>query len=1010
MVHLHARSYYSLLQSPMSIRSLVDTSKSMGLEHVALTDWKSMFGTMAFWSYAQKQQIHPILGLEGDCIYHEQTFSFVFLAKNDTALQQLYHVSTQWMHDKEFTLDELAHQTSACIVISTDSFEQWINHKETDVLIEHLSHCKSLWTDFYVGMAMNDSVYRKEINEKVKACAQKQAISTVALSCIYYQKPEDVKLLRILRAIAKQTTIQDQTLDVQNDRFIRPAWEMKKLYDPSDLEMTDYIASQCNVQMAMKKSHLPQFENKLHIDNTDYLIKLAKAGLSKRMNHKVPTTYVKRLEYELSVIIKMGFTNYFLIVWDFIRYGRSQNIYVGPGRGSAAGSLVAYCLGITHIDPIKNHLLFERFLNPERISMPDIDTDFPDDRRDEVIEYVRQKYGDAHVAHIVAFNTMKAKAALRDVARVLNYPIRKVDTIAKTLNRETLLEAYQNNRAFRRLIDQDKDSQELYDWAAKIEGTPRHISLHAAGIVISDQPIEKICPLVAVDETVQATQFPMEYLEDLGLIKMDFLSIRNLTTIASIVSSMERNQHRKIDILKLPLNDAKTYQLFSKGDTMGVFQLESEGIRKLLIQMQPKRFEDIAAVLALYRPGPMQNISIYLENRKDPRKIHYLDPRLEPILKDTYGIIVYQEQIMQIAQTIGGFRLAEADNLRKAMGKKKMDLMVSYRQQFIEGAIRNQCSKKVAEEIFDLMERFAEYGFNKCHSYAYGMVAYQMAYLKANAPLYFYQSILNSVIGSETKTSMYIYECQRRHISILYPDVNASKNGYTIENKGLRMPLDVMKGIGKLVQQQLEPGKPYKDYIDFVVRASAHKVNESNMRILIDGGALDGFGLNRQTMQEALSDVLQYAFIVQTETKEGVLFNYDIVSPPRILPMKEDQLTRSKKEKNVYGFYLTEHPIVRLRQQMRNCIPIQQALQTMGYITVVGQITRYHLHRTKKTQAMMCFITLEDETAQMDLAIMPRMYESEKENIQVGAFVKINGKKDRADSMIANSMTWIKEK
>ncbi|MDX8417466.1 DNA polymerase III subunit alpha [Absicoccus intestinalis] len=1010
MVHLHARSYYSLLRSPLSIASLVDTTKSMGLEHVALTDWKSMYGTMAFWSYAQKKQIHPILGLEGDCQYHEQTFSFVFLAKNDQALQQLYHVSTQWMHEKEYTLDELAQQTSACIVITTDSFERWVNHKETDVLIEHLTHCQSLWKDFYVGIAKNDSIYRKEINQKIRACAQKQGMPTVALSCIYYQKPEDVKQLRILRAIAKQTTIQDQTLDVQNDRYIRTDTEMKKLYDPADLEMTDHIACQCNVQMAMTKSHLPQFENKLHIDNTAYLIKLSKAGLEKRMNHNVPATYVKRLEYELSVIVKMGFTNYFLIVWDFIRYARSQGIYVGPGRGSAAGSLVAYCLGITHIDPIKNHLLFERFLNPERISMPDIDTDFPDDRRDEVIEYVRQKYGDAHVAHIVAFNTMKAKAALRDVARVLNYPIRKVDAIAKTLNRETLLEAYQNNASFHRLIDQDKESRELYDWAAKIEGTPRHISLHAAGIVISDQPIEKICPLVAVDETIQATQFPMEYLEDLGLIKMDFLSIRNLTTIASIVKAIETDQHRTIDILKLPLNDAKTYQLFSRGDTMGVFQLESDGIRKLLIQMQPKRFEDIAAVLALYRPGPMQNIPIYLENRKEPRKIQYLDPRLEPILKDTYGIIVYQEQIMQIAQTIGGFRLAQADNLRKAMGKKKMDLMVSYRQQFIDGAIQNQCTKKVAEEIFDLMERFAEYGFNKCHSYAYGMVAYQMAYLKANVPLYFYQSILNSVIGSESKTSMYIYECQRRHIPILYPDVNASQNGYTIEKNGLRMPLEVMKGIGQLVHQQLEPGKPYKNYIDFVVRSSAQKVNESNMRILIDGGALDGFGLNRATMQEALRDVLQYASIVQTKTNEGVLFNYDIVSPPRILPMKEDPLAKSKKEKQVYGFYLTEHPIARLRQQMQPCIPIQQALQTMGYITIVGQISRYHIHRTKKTQSMMCFLTLEDESAQMDIAIMPRMYEKEKENIQVGAFVKIHGKKDRSDSMIANALTWIKEK
>lgn len=1003
MVHLHARSCFSLLHSPLRIQTLVDTSKAMGYEHVALTDWKSMFGTMAFWQYARTKKIHPILGLEGDCSWNEQTYTFVFLAKNDVALQQLYHVSSEWMHDKEYTLDELAQATSECIVVSTDSLEQ---KKEAEIL-SYLDHCQSLWSNFYVGIAMNDSAYRKEMNVQLKAYATKQGIPTVALSRIYYQQPDDVKQLRILRAIAKQTTTQDQTLDVQNGRFIRTPDQMEALYDLDDLERTDQIAQMCNVQMAMKKSTLPHYENKLNIDNTDYLIKLTKAGLNKRMNGKVNEIYLRRLEYELSVIVKMGFTNYFLIVWDFIRYARQQGIYVGPGRGSAAGSLVAYCLGITHIDPIQNHLLFERFLNPERISMPDIDTDFPDDRRDEVIEYVTEKYGKEHVAHIVAFNTMKAKAALRDVARVLNYPIRKVDTLAKTLHRETLSEAYQSNAKFRNLVSADKASEELYYWASKVEGLPRHISLHAAGIVLSDQPIEKVCPLVSVDDTIQTTQYPMEYLEDLGLIKMDFLGIRNLTTIASIVSEIEKDQHKTIDMLKIPLNDAKTYQLFSKGDTMGVFQLESDGIRKLLIQMEPKRFEDIAAVLALYRPGPMQNIPMYLENRKDRSKIQYLDKRLEPILKDTYGIIVYQEQIMQIAQTIGGFRMAQADNLRKAMGKKKMDMMVSYRQQFIDGAILNRCSKKVAEQIFEWMERFAEYGFNKSHSYAYGLVAYQMTYLKANYPLYFYQSILNSVIGSVSKTSIYIYECQRKKIPIFGPDVNASKAGYAIEKNGLRMPLDVMKGIGKLVQEQIEPLKPFQGYVDFVVRASANKVNESNMRILIDGGALDGFGVNRATMQESLADVLQYASIVQTTTNEGVLFNYDVVSPPRIITIKEDKLEKSKKEKSIYGFYLTEHPIASMRKKAH--LPsIEQVIHSMGYITVMGQVSRFHIHRTKKTQQLMCFLTIEDDSGQMDVTIMPRLYEKEKDHIQNGAFVRIKGKKDRPDGMIANTMDWIK--
>ena len=1016
MVHLHTRSCYSLLESPFRIEEIIDTAIEQGCTHVACTDLNSMYATMMFWKMAQAKGIHPILGLELACTYQEAPLHFVLLAKDDIALQELYGISTQLMNGEALAFASLVNQSQHCIVLtagSSDQLEACMEHQDQAGIEALLQVCKEAWSDFYVSIAMNDSMLRKENNVLLKTCAKHLAIPTVALSRVYYKKREDVQKLRVLKAIAKQTSYQDKTLDVVNDRYFRSEQEMKELYDVEDLERAEAIAKQCNVQMSFKKSTLPTFENNLHIDNETYLIKLCKAGLEKRLNHQENLVYKKRLEYELSVIIKMGFTNYFLIVWDFIRFSRQQGIYVGPGRGSAVGSLAAYCLGITHIDPIKNHLLFERFLNPSRATMPDIDTDIPDDRREEVIAYVRNKYGKEKVAHIVTFTTLKAKQAIRDVGRILDFAPRKIDAMTKALGNGnvTLSQAIQNNRTFSRLVNETKDTQLLFTMASWIEGLPRHTSLHAAGIVLSNQEITKICPLVGIDESIEATQFTMEYLEELGLIKMDFLGIRNLTIIDSIVQSIERDTKEHLELLKLPLDDVKTYELLSKADTMGIFQLESDGIRKLLRQIQPKCFADIAAVLALYRPGPMQNIPLYLERRKHPETITYLDPRLEPILKETYGIMIYQEQIMQIATTIGGFSLAQADFLRKAMSKKKQDVMMEYRQAFIEGAVRNHCRRKVAEEIFASMERFAEYGFNKCHSYGYGLIVYQMAYLKANYPLHFYQSILNGVIGSENKTCQYVYECQRKRIPIYAPSIQYSQAEYGIEKEGLRMPFRTMKGIGPVVQKEIEAERNkelFKDFIDFVVRMSAHKVNESNMRILINGGALDELGLNRATMNENLGHVLQYAGIVQTKTEDGVLFDFDLVSRPNLIKMKENSLDKASKEKATYGFYLSEHPVQALRKHYPKAMPLQQTLAVMGNLEVLGQVIRYHVHKTK-TQQTMCFLTIEDETGTLDIAIMPKLYEKERQQIKSQALVRIVGKKNREDSMIANRIDWLSD-
>ncbi|MDO4466603.1 MAG: DNA polymerase III subunit alpha [Bacillota bacterium] len=1022
MNHLHTRSCYSILQSPFRLEQLIKSSKEMGFRHVCLTDKHTMYGTMHFLELCRKNQIHGIVGMELEASFQNGLFHFVCLAKNDNGLQGLYALSTRISKEGVMDIETISSYTQDCICISesdgaNDELDVFLQHDKEEEIVAYLSYCKSLWKDFYVSIAMNDAKYRQTKNQFLKQIARSLQIRTVALSRVFYEKKEDVEKLRILRALDRSTTIFDQSLEVTFDRYLRSPKEMELLYEQEDLEMTDYIASQCNIQMAFQKSDLPRFENKYNVNSEKYLTDLCRAGLKKRLNNQLRKEYIDRLEYELNTIVKMGFTDYFLIVYDFIRYARSQNIYVGPGRGSAAGSLVAYCLGITHIDPIENHLLFERFLNPERVTMPDIDTDFPDNRRDEVIQYVIDKYGREHVAHIITFNTLKAKQVLRDVARVTSFPIRSVEEMTKAIPNTpgmTLLKASQEIRAFSDQLKANSKKRELFELCLPLEGLPRHTSLHAAGVVMSDQPIEKVCPLVKVDDGIVATQFTAGYLEDLGLIKMDFLGIRNLTTIDNVIKDMAR-QGIVLNPLHLPLNDKKAYQILSMAETMGVFQLESEGIKQVLRKMKPTCFEDIAAVLALYRPSAMQNIDLFIERREHPEKVEYAHPLLKPILEETYGIMLYQEQIMQIAQVIGNFSLAQADNLRKAMSKKNRELMESYREAFIQGAYKHKLSTKLAKEIFATMEQFAEYGFNKSHSYAYSLVAYQMAYLKANYPLFFYKSVLDSVIGASEKTSEYIHECRRIGIDIKPCHIQYSKAGYTIEGKSLRMPLQVLKNIGKsvypLILAEREKG-PFRDFIDAAVRLHACKVSDSALSILIDGGAMDDLGSNRLTMRENLSKVTNYADIITIKKAEETLFDFELVSKPALMQMKEDRILKSKRELAVFGFYISEHPIQSLRKEKfpkSLSIPQVQALEE-GFVGVLGKIVLLRVIKTKQGEDM-AFMSLEDETSRLDVVLFPKTYKAYAQQLERDKFCFVEARKQKQaqnrSSIIANRIEII---
>ena len=600
---------------------------------------------------------------------------------------------------------------------------------------------------------------------------------------------------------------------------------------------------------------------------------------------------------------------------------------------------------------------------------------------------------------------------LRDVGKALGIAARKIDSLCKMVPNTpkiTLAQTMDSVPRFKQTINLSKELTYLYEIALQLEGLPRHASLHAAGILLSREPIETVCPLIQLDEEMYATQYTMEYLEELGLIKMDFLGLRNLTIINSIVEQIKEVSGKQLDMMKIPLDDERTFQLIRRVDTMGVFQLESEGMKNLIRRIQPRTFEDIAATIALFRPGPMENIPEYLRCRENPALVHYPHPSLEPILKNTYGIMIYQEQVMQVCVVMGGFSLAEADNMRKAISKKKEDALAHYEQMFIEGALRKGYQKELAQEVYGLIMKFARYGFNRSHSIAYGMTAYQMAYLKANAPLYFYTALLNSVIGAEKKTSEYIFELKRRHIAILPPCVNHSTAHYEIEQHSLRFPLSAIKGVGPAVYPQIiqerEQNGLYEDPYDFVARMCIRKVNRKALEALINAGALDVFGYNRTTLLAALDNLLRYANIIKVENDEKARLDFSLASKIPILRLQEKKSLRAEKEKEAFGFYLSTHPIAEIRQAIDPNLPYLLKLQNYrGPVRFVCMINFTRQHRTKRGDLMM-FVEVSDDSARFDVVVMPNLYERTKDILKKGAVILVEGTIDREESCLAKAI------
>ncbi len=805
--HLQVISSFSFQNSTILIKDLVENASQKHIEALALTDKNNMFGALEFSEACLKKGIKPIFGMEASVKIQEEIYPFLLLAKDDIGYFDLVKINCDInLHEEKcIDLKRLSSYQKHLYVMSASMegiIERLVAKEMEEEAIKYLKLFKELFQDNYYIMIQNHHIKLQEtLNQRLLSLARYLQIRVVCSNEVSYLKKSEALALDLMQAAHQGTVLDYKYQPITEEKYLKTEEEMSHLFSQEIIEETKKVVLSCKATIPLNQRHLPAYPVPHGGKASDYLRSLCQLGLKKRFQGlSIPQKYIQRLQYELKMIHQMGFDDYFLIVWDYVRFAKVNKIQVGPGRGSAAGSLVAYVLGITGVDPLKYDLLFERFLNPERVSMPDIDIDFQDNRRDEVIEYVIQKYGQDHAAQIITFNTYGPRVAIKEMGKVMGIPLAKLEMIAKMVpthpkHKKTITQMYQTSAQFQSLVNQDSTLRKIIPAMSIIEHLPRNISTHAAGVILSKEPLHDVVPLVKGPTSTLMTQYSKDYIEKVGLLKMDFLGLKNLTMIDYICKDIERETDFSIQMNNIPLDNQKVYDLISRADTFGVFQLESQGMRNLLRQMKPSQFDDIVAAIALYRPGPMENIPIYLKRRNHQEKITYPLPEVEPILRSTYGIMIYQEQIMQIAQKIAGFSLGKADILRKAVSKKETKLMASMREEFIAGCIHNGYQQQKAEELYNLIEKFANYGFNKSHSVAYGYVAYQLAYLKANYPLYFFAAILSNELSSDTTKLHCIQECKAYHVKILPPSVNYSTERFMVENGHIRYSLLAIKNV-----------------------------------------------------------------------------------------------------------------------------------------------------------------------------------------------------------------------
>ena len=951
---LQVKTSYSILNSLNDIKKLVALAKNYEYSSLAITDENNMFGVMEFYLECQKNNIKPIIGID----LSFEDIHILLYAKNNLGYKNLIKLSTI-VSDRNITYEDLEQYRDNLILIMPFNF--------------YHEKIFNLYDDKFIGYS--------NITEKKEIQGKKVFINNVS-----YLKKEDGIYLAYAKMIKEGKIVGEYEIDQNSNNYLYTKEEMLAINDEEDIKNNNYIVENCNVNLTYTEGLLPIYDK--DIDSEKYLHDLSLKGLKKRMDGNIPSEYTERLEKELAVIDKMGFNDYFLIVYDYVLYAKKHNILVGPGRGSAAGSLVSYTLGITDVDPIKYNLLFERFLNIERVTMPDIDIDFDAVKRQDVIDYVIGKYGEKKVVGIITFNTLGAKQVIRDVGRVLNLKQTLIDTLAKSCPKD-LQTSYNENHNFKKLIDNSNDLKKLYTIALHLEGLPRHVSVHAAGVVMSKYNIDETIPLYRNQLGMYVSAYSKDYLEPLGLLKMDFLGISNLTLIDEVIGNIRKDTNLNITFTNIPLDDKKTIETFAKGDTEGIFQFEAPGMIKFLRQLNPTEFKDIVAATSLYRPGPMDSIPEYLARKNNKVKIDYIDDSLEDILKETYGIIIYQEQVMQIAVKMAGYSLGEADILRRAMSKKKEDVLLKEKEKFISGSLNNGYKKEIAIKVYDLILKFANYGFNKSHAVAYAMIAYKMAFLKTHFYSYFMLSLLSNVINNETKTNIYISELRSHNVKVLPPDINLSSNKYIISDKNIICPLSIIRNVGtniaNIILTEREKGQ-FKDFIDFIKRIYNKSVNRKVIESLILAGTFNNFGFNKKTLILNLDNILNYAELTIDNTlieiEEPLI---DVVDDYT----KDEQI---KQEFDLFGFYLKEHPISKYKKH--NSLNTLNLNEYIGkYINIVLEVIKIKEVITKNNDVM-AFIKTSDEYKEIDLTLFPKEYKMYN-NLKPHDIINVYGKLEK---------------
>jgi DNA polymerase-3 subunit alpha len=1049
-VPLHLHTEYSLLDGAIKIDELVEQASAYKMPAVAITDHGNLFGVIEFYKKTTKKGIKPIIGCEAyvapnsrfdrsktnmdNGLSEEAAFHLILLARDSNGYKNLTSLVSkaylEGFYYKPRIDKELLEQYSGGLIGLTACLKgevpYYLQYGQIEKAREAALQYKHIFgpDNFFFEIQHNGMPEQEETNKKLIELSRELHIPLVATNDCHYLKKEDAKAHDILLCIQTGKTVKDKKrLKMSTDEFyFKSPDEMKQAFHetPDAILNTRMIAERCNLDFVLGKSLLPKYELPNGISPDSYLEDLALNGLKTKFKGNPPQNYIDRLKMELQVIKKMGYSSYFLIVWDFISYSRKNGIPVGPGRGSAAGSLVAFCLDITEIDPIKYDLLFERFLNPERISMPDIDVDFCKDRRGEVINYVAEKYGSDHVAQIITFGTMAAKAAIRDVGRVMDIPYADVDRIAKLIpgHNISIDNALKLEPQLKELYDSNPTVKELLDIAKRLEGLSRHASTHAAGVVIAPKPLTDFMPLYKnPSEDTITTQLDMGSVESVGLLKFDFLGLKTLTVLEKTVDYIKQ-QGKEIVLSEIPIEDEDTYRLLGSGETTGIFQLESAGMRDILVKMRPNRFEDLIALVALYRPGPIGSgmIDDFIKRKKGETEVEYELPQLKEILDETYGVILYQEQVMRIANRIANFSMGQADLLRRAMGKKKPEEMEKQKEVFINGAIANGIPEKKAARLFELMAFFGEYGFNKSHSAAYAYLAYQTAYLKAHYPVEFMTANLSADMGDTDKIVKLINECRNMSIEILPPDINESEREFKIVGSSVRFGLEAVKGVGsaaiEIILQERQNGY-FESFDEFLLRVDNKKVNKRVVESLIKAGAFDSLYRNsnalsvmsNESLKNNTSRITHYispnyarakAFdaLTSSHRTNGFgpgLFGDSDIAVNTVQPW--DETTLLSYEKEALGFYISGHPLTRYRKKLSSMDVIQlsgvEDRDERADVTVAGIISE--MKTRAKEKGVTAYLTLEDETGSCEMLVFSELYKKIADLLKKGNLIMIKG-------------------